>query len=158
MRGRIGKCGRRRRRVYSLEPKKTLEATFVKNYVNHLMPSLLKIVNEEKRSSVEDCCSSEVYNKVKYEVDMALVMSTNGLFTWSQALKNNLEDNVSRVGNSRVLNEKMKKEDVNGRLMNLRSILPGGDGMSDDKLLGEIGSYIVCLELQVNALKSLTDF
>ncbi|XP_026397727.1 uncharacterized protein LOC113293243 [Papaver somniferum] len=42
------------------------------------------------------------------------------------------------------------------RLRKLRSILPGGNEMGDyDELFSEVESYIVCLELQVRALRAL---
>ncbi|KAG6705787.1 hypothetical protein I3843_07G190600 [Carya illinoinensis] len=44
------------------------------------------------------------------------------------------------------------------QLKNLRNLLPGGNEMdADDELLREVGSYITCLELQVNALRFLVE-
>ncbi|KAF5456340.1 hypothetical protein F2P56_025835 [Juglans regia] len=44
------------------------------------------------------------------------------------------------------------------QLKNLRNLLPGGNEMdADDELLKEVGSYITCLELQVNALRFLVE-
>ncbi|XP_041019125.1 transcription factor bHLH146 [Juglans microcarpa x Juglans regia] len=44
------------------------------------------------------------------------------------------------------------------QLKNLRYLLPGGNEMdADDELLKEVGSYITCLELQVNALRFLVE-
>ncbi|KAK3221313.1 hypothetical protein Dsin_008338 [Dipteronia sinensis] len=205
----------RGRRIYSLEPNKIVGATFVRKYVNHFMPALLKIINEKRISDDENDgdCICEVYKKVRYEADMALVMSTQELFAWSHALKLNLLQtnlNVGKLQSSLSLHnlisskcsgdnlpssheaifsmkippypkiftnnlrrpkkaimpprkkreaEKESKDEmlISSRLKNFRSLLPGGGEMGTDKLLSEVGSYIVCLELQVNVLKCLID-
>ncbi|KAL5769182.1 hypothetical protein ACOSP7_015740 [Xanthoceras sorbifolium] len=211
MKGEITSKGRR---IYSLEPKKIVGgSTFARKYVNYFMPALLKIVNEKKRSTCDqnDGCICEVHKKVRYEVDMALVMSTEDqLFAWSHALKNNLnvgnplkctgvcdsssstsahQANFSmkiirnpnqknpkiqkkkfmRRSSKRVImaaprmkNEEEKESNkeeklISRKMMNLRCLLPGGSEMGADKLLSEFGSYILCLELQVNVLKCLID-
>ncbi|TXG61075.1 hypothetical protein EZV62_012438 [Acer yangbiense] len=173
------------------------------------MPALLKIINEKRISDDENDgdCICEVYKKVRYEADMALVMSTQELFAWSHALKLNLLQtnlNVGKLQSSLSLHnlislkcsgdhlpsshqaifsmkippypkrrpkkaimpprkkieaEKESKDEmlISSRLKNLRSLLPGGSEIGTDKLLSEVGSYIVCLELQVNVLKCLID-
>ncbi|KAG9456343.1 hypothetical protein H6P81_000851 [Aristolochia fimbriata] len=54
--------------------------------------------------------------------------------------------------------EEEDDEEVDRRLATLRKILPGGNDMgssSASKLFYEVESYVVCLQLQVNLLRSL---
>ncbi|KAK7354716.1 hypothetical protein VNO80_20184 [Phaseolus coccineus] len=76
----------KRRRVYSLEPNKVEQAAFARNYMNYLVPALMKI---KERSSSEDSGHCDIQN-VKYEVDMAMVHSAQG-FAWSDALSVKLQ-------------------------------------------------------------------
>ncbi|MQL88143.1 hypothetical protein Taro_020699 [Colocasia esculenta] len=46
-------------------------------------------------------------------------------------------------------------QELHGGIRTLRRILPGGDDMGVLQLLSEVGSYVICLELQVNILRSL---
>uniref|UniRef100_A0A1D1YAA8 Uncharacterized protein At4g30180 n=1 Tax=Anthurium amnicola TaxID=1678845 RepID=A0A1D1YAA8_9ARAE len=46
-------------------------------------------------------------------------------------------------------------EELCDRLRTLRKILPGGNDMGVVELLSEVGSYAVCLKLQVDILRSL---
>lgn len=50
-----------------------------------------------------------------------------------------------------------EQEQIGSRLDNLRSLLPGGNEMGINDLFSEVGSYITCLELQVNILRCLVD-
>ncbi|KAJ6673546.1 TRANSCRIPTION FACTOR IBH1-LIKE 1 [Salix viminalis] len=80
----------KRRRVYPLEPDLAGQTMFVRNYVNHLVPALTKI--RTCRPSDGNCGrdSDQVDRSVRYEVDMAMAMSTPG-FAWSRALKSRLD-------------------------------------------------------------------
>ncbi|KAK7329768.1 hypothetical protein VNO77_23947 [Canavalia gladiata] len=77
----------KRRRVYSLEPNKIVQTIFTKNYLNYLVPALMKI---KEKSSLEDNRHCDMNNAVKYEVDMAMVFSAQG-FAWSNGLKVKLQ-------------------------------------------------------------------
>ncbi|XP_028793191.1 transcription factor bHLH146-like [Neltuma alba] len=72
----------KRRRVYSVEPNRIAEAAFARKYVSYLLPALTKM-----KESTE---SDTVKKAVKYEVDMALVLSAQGS-AWSHALKLSLQ-------------------------------------------------------------------
>lgn len=99
-----GQQAAKRRRVYSVEPNKVVQAAFTRNYMNYLVPALMNI--KESRSS---SCSTTQHNNnnnnscdqfqgvVKYEVDMAMVFSAQG-FAWSNALKLKLQK--GELGNS----------------------------------------------------------
>ncbi|KAK8520511.1 hypothetical protein V6N12_004446 [Hibiscus sabdariffa] len=52
-------------------------------------------------------------------------------------------------------------EEEEERLTYLRKLIPGGSGemmVDDEILLSELGSYVSCLELQVNVLRSMLQF
>ncbi|KAK7849126.1 transcription factor bHLH146 [Quercus suber] len=51
--------------------------------------------------------------------------------------------------------EENEEEKISCQLKKMRNILPGGNEMDVDVLLTELGSYITCLELQVNVLQCL---
>ncbi|KAJ7955804.1 transcription factor bHLH [Quillaja saponaria] len=211
----------KRGRVYAVEPSKIAQAMFAKDYVNFLVPSLMKI--NSKLSSEENCSHFDLGTSVKYEVDMALVFSAQG-FGWSNALKFKLQRDYANVGRSMfhtplsthlplssslhnistnshrtctssiVQNEahdhqnavtpvefspntsfrsKVKKcrrkskvlvqakeseeEKMGNRLKNIRMLVPGGEEMSDEQVLAELGTYITCLEMQVNILHHLVE-
>ena len=93
----------KRRRVYSLEPNKLVQAVFTRNYVNYLVPALTKI---KERSLEEHKSHCDIQDVVKYEVDMAMVFSAQG-FAWSNALKVKLQRDRGNVesGTSFVENE-----------------------------------------------------
>lgn len=87
----------KRRRVYSVEPNQIVQSIFTRNYLNHLVPALVKI--KEKGSIKEDSsshCNDNINNAVKYEVDMAMVLSAQG-FAWSNGLKVKLQSDDVHV-------------------------------------------------------------
>ncbi|XP_027368761.1 transcription factor bHLH146-like [Abrus precatorius] len=87
----------KRRRVYSLEPSKIVQSIFTRNYLNYLVPALMKI---KEKSSIEDNGHCDINNAVKYEVDMAMVLSAQG-FAWSNGLNVKLQrDHVNAVKNT----------------------------------------------------------
>ncbi|XP_061353055.1 transcription factor bHLH146-like [Gastrolobium bilobum] len=86
----------KRRRVYSLEPNKVVQAKFTRNYVNYLVPALTKI---KERGLPEQKNHCEFQNVVKYEVDKAMVFSAQG-FAWSNALKIKLQRERVNVDSS----------------------------------------------------------
>ncbi|KAL1321089.1 hypothetical protein HN51_065812 [Arachis hypogaea] len=175
----------KRRRVYSIEPKKVVEeAVFTRNYMNYLVPALMKI-KAGKRSS--HCC--EIQNVVKHEVDMAMVFSAQG-FAWSNALKANLQryqnehssssggpiitsNNPSNSSSKSIkyVNKDIKGEEYedgfinnnnnnnnnNSKLRCLRRLIPGGEDMCNEQMVEELESYISCLKMQVNVLQYLAD-
>jgi len=73
-----------RRRVSSFNPNTMTYTTFSRNYVSYLLPALLKAANG-------DINTVQIEKIVRYEVDMALVLSTDE-FKWSRALKDKLEE------------------------------------------------------------------
>ncbi|TKY54554.1 hypothetical protein E2542_SST18966 [Spatholobus suberectus] len=83
MEGQVAK----RRRVYSVEPNQLVQSIFTRNYLNHLVPALVKI---NEKSSIVDSSHCDMNNAVKYEVDMAMVLSAQG-FAWSEGLKVKLQ-------------------------------------------------------------------
>ncbi|WVZ19579.1 hypothetical protein V8G54_006901 [Vigna mungo] len=85
----------KRRRVYSLEPNKVEQAAFARNYMNYLVPALMKI--KERNTSSQNC---DIQNVVKYEVDMAMVHSAQG-FAWSDALSVKLQRNRANADSDR---------------------------------------------------------
>ncbi|KAK7290049.1 hypothetical protein RIF29_04179 [Crotalaria pallida] len=76
----------KRRRVYSPQPKKVAQAMFTRNYVNYLVPSLMKIKESRSSSEHKNDKHCDFQNVVKHEVDMAMVFSAQG-YAWSDALK-----------------------------------------------------------------------
>ncbi|XP_027918506.1 transcription factor bHLH146-like isoform X2 [Vigna unguiculata] len=85
MEGQVAK----RRRVYSVEPNQIVQSIFTRNYLNHLVPALVKM-KEKDRSHCD------INRAVKYEVDMAMVLSAQG-FAWSNGLKVKLQNDRVRV-------------------------------------------------------------
>ncbi|CAH2051280.1 unnamed protein product [Thlaspi arvense] len=100
---------------------------------------------------------------VKHEVDMALALSAQE-FAWSRFLQHKLLSSAHEDPSysSKILERSNSKQDaeeegveIKNRLKELQKLLPGGEEMNMDDMLSEIGSYIVCLELQMIVLKSL---
>lgn len=110
---------------------------------------------------------------VKHEVDMAFALSARE-FAWSRFLQYKLlssprDDPISSNSSSKILERSSKKQggekhqdreeeeggEIKKRLKELQKLLPGGEDMNMEEILSEIGSYIVCLELQMIVLKSL---
>lgn len=183
----------KKRRIYSLEPRKTMQASFARKYVNYLVPALTKISStKEMSSSSSDRCfdDNERQKNVRHEVDMALALSAEG-FAWSQALKDKLQLNIvnnnisssttdaanqANVTENAMLLKKPERakgiiemetgaveeegiESEEQMMRYVRNVFPGGKEMmvDDDTLLCELGSYISCLELQVNILRSMVE-
>ncbi|KAE8710362.1 hypothetical protein F3Y22_tig00110321pilonHSYRG00036 [Hibiscus syriacus] len=64
-----------------------------------------------------------------------------------------LKGNPKRSGTEAAVEEEEEE-----RLTYLRKLIPGGSGemmVDDEILLSELGSYVTCLELQVNVLRSM---
>uniref|UniRef100_A0A1D1YY85 Uncharacterized protein At4g30180 n=1 Tax=Anthurium amnicola TaxID=1678845 RepID=A0A1D1YY85_9ARAE len=77
--------------AWSFEPDMVMLANFSQKYVAHLLPALLKV------GTIRSCRGNndkEVEKIVRFEVDMALVLSASG-FTWSHALKQKLEKKMN---------------------------------------------------------------
>ncbi|KAG1364124.1 transcription factor bHLH146 [Cocos nucifera] len=77
----------KRGRVYPLKPNAIICTGFTHKFVSHLLPALTK-------ASTNLLSKDENMEKmVRFEVDMALVLSATG-FKWSHALKHKLEQRV----------------------------------------------------------------
>ncbi|XP_058113710.1 transcription factor bHLH146-like [Magnolia sinica] len=81
----------KRKRVYSFDPNTTLRASFLQNYLNYLLPALLKIQSNISSNRNED---EEQEKMIRFEVDMALISSAAG-FSWSHALKHKLQTDMN---------------------------------------------------------------
>ncbi|GMJ15595.1 hypothetical protein like AT2G18969 [Hibiscus trionum] len=170
-----------RKRVYPMKPEKTMQASFAAKYVNYLVPALTNI-GKQASSSVDRCIDKEIERVVRYEVDMALALSAEG-FAWSRALKRKLQPNVDDNNHEGKSQSYLARDDHRStmpvnyepvtkklkgdpkteaaeeeRLTYLRKLIPGGSAemmVDDEILLSELGSYVSCLELQVNVLRSM---
>ncbi|KAE9594310.1 hypothetical protein Lal_00001234 [Lupinus albus] len=170
----------KRRRVYSLEPNKMVQAVLARNYVSYLVPALVKIKESGSDRHNKPC---DFQNVVKHEVGMAMVFSAQG-FAWSDALKvkllkgheasddkgsslNIYESNSNPSSKSKYIDmpENKKKglegednedEVINNKLRYLRRLIPGGEKMCNEQMAVELESYISCLQMQVNVLQCLT--
>ncbi|XP_004507872.1 transcription factor bHLH146-like [Cicer arietinum] len=150
----------KRRRVYSLEPNKIVQTIFARKYLSYLVPALMKI---KEKSSTKDKNNhiDDIKNAVKYEVDMAMVLSAQG-FAWSNGLKVKLQkndENEKREGSSsRIYDQNdLAKEDneEDEKMKRLKRLIPGGEEMCDEQVVNELESYINCLQMQVNVLQCL---
>ncbi|XP_027338347.1 transcription factor bHLH146-like [Abrus precatorius] len=104
----------KRRRVYSLEPNKVVQAAFARNYMNYLVPALIKI--KDRTTSSEHRSHCDIHNVVKYEVDMAMVFSAQG-FAWSNALSVKLQrDRVKVDSDTTSFDEKNKTGEDSSRI------------------------------------------
>ena len=108
----------KRRRVYSLEPNKVAQSVFTRNYVNYLVPALMKI---KEKSYAEDCSHCDLKN-VKYEVDMAMVFSAQG-FAWSHGLKAKLQRDHVNVATTTGFAENEAGE-ASSRIYNQNEMVP----------------------------------
>ncbi|WRX33593.1 hypothetical protein QQP08_026080 [Theobroma cacao] len=88
----------KRRRIYSQELRKIIQANFARKYVKYLVPALTKISKEILSG---ESTNHEIEEIVRYEMDMALALSAEG-FAWSHALKDKLQlyVNVARFQSS----------------------------------------------------------
>ncbi|EOA31580.1 hypothetical protein CARUB_v10014775mg [Capsella rubella] len=160
----------KRKRVFSLQPNKNPKVVFARRYVSHLVPALKKIKMNKSSSQTNP---KHFEKTVKHEVDMALALSAQE-FAWSRFLQQKLSSSPhdhDLVSSSSETLEKLstKQEDdiqqqdidngeggeIKKRLKELQKLLPGGEEMNMEETLSEIGSYIVCLELQMMVLKSI---
>jgi hypothetical protein len=144
----------KRRRVYSMEPNKIVQSIFARNYLSYLVTALMKI--KENTSSTKDHIKN-----VKYEVDMAMVLSAQG-FAWSNGLKVKLQrEHVNNVATTSTILGMEKdivredNEDDDKKMKNLISLIPGGEEICDEQVVNELESYIKCLQMQVNVLQCL---
>ncbi|XP_038877916.1 transcription factor bHLH146-like [Benincasa hispida] len=163
------------RRVFSLEPNKVAYTMFARNYVKHLMTSLVKISHHHHQHHQQQEQNFQKF--VKFEVDMAMAQSASDQFAWGIALKKKLLQR-DQVGNEndfdfslqtvKFSQENLGKEEeeeaeeekkMEHGLMKLRKIIPGGAdfNIEDDDLLKQTESYVKCLELQVNVLRGLVE-
>ncbi|XP_010913680.3 transcription factor bHLH146 [Elaeis guineensis] len=81
----------KRRRIYSLEPNATIYTGFPHKYVSHLLPALTKATSLISCGGNNDV---DIEKMLRFEVDMALVLSATG-FKWSRALKRKLEQRMN---------------------------------------------------------------
>ncbi|KFK40275.1 hypothetical protein AALP_AA3G353700 [Arabis alpina] len=151
----------KRKRVFSFQPNKNPKAVFVRRYASHLVPALKKINMNKPSSQINDQSFEQT---VKHEVDMALALSAQE-FAWSRFLQHKLlsSSHEDPSFSSKVIERSIYKEDseeeegveLKNRLKELQKLLPGGEQMDMEEMLSEVGSYIVCLELQMIVLNSL---
>ncbi|KAG2323481.1 hypothetical protein Bca4012_058966 [Brassica carinata] len=94
---------------------------------------------------------------------MALALSAQE-FAWSQFLQHRLLSSADEDPSytSKIMKRDSHKQDgeeeeaeIKKRLKELQKLLPGGEEMNMEEMLSEIGSYIVCLEMQMIVLNSL---
>ncbi|VVA99544.1 unnamed protein product [Arabis nemorensis] len=152
----------KRKRVCSLKPNKNPKAVFVRRYASHLVPALKKINMNTPSLQINHQSFEQT---VKHEVDMALALALSAQeFAWSHFLKHKLlssphEDpsfsSKIRERSSYKQDHEEERAEIKKRLKELQKLLPGGEEMNMEEMLSEIGSYIVCLELQMIVLKSL---
>jgi hypothetical protein len=150
----------KRRRVYSMEPNKIVLSIFARKYLSYLVPALMKI--KENTSSTKD--HNDINKIVKYEVDMAMVLSAQG-FAWSNGLKVKLQrEHVNNVATTSTILGMEKdlvredNEDEDKKMKNLISLIPGGgEEICDEQVVNELESYIKCLQMQVNVLQCLLE-
>lgn len=140
----------KRRRVYSMEPNKIVQSIFARNYLSYLVPALMKI----KENNISSKANSSSYIKnVKYEVDMAMVLSAQG-FAWSNGLKLKLQKECHV--NDVATNEASEANEDENKMKNLIRLIPGGEEIiCDEQVVNELESYITCLQMQVNVLQCL---
>ncbi|XP_010548605.1 PREDICTED: uncharacterized protein At4g30180 [Tarenaya hassleriana] len=165
----------KRKRVFSLEPNRNPTAVFARKYADRLVPALKKMA-ANKPSSRDHHLQSKFERYVKHEVDMALALSAQD-FAWSRFLRQKLScpndittsttsssspqqtlgfDEMKFLERSQENGEEEERGgEIRKRLRELQKLLPGGEEMGVEETLSEIGSYIVCLELQMIVLKSL---
>ncbi|XP_050941341.1 transcription factor bHLH146 [Cucumis melo] len=89
----VRKIVRKGRRVFSIEPNKVAYTMFARNYVKHLMTSLVKISHQQQQQNFQKL--------VRFEVDMAMAQSASE-FSWGIALKKKLlqrDDQQEVLGN-----------------------------------------------------------
>ncbi|KAG2266898.1 hypothetical protein Bca52824_073977 [Brassica carinata] len=91
---------------------------------------------------------------------LALALSAQE-FAWRHFLQHKLLSSPDE--NSKIIerashkqdSEEGKEAEIKKKLKELQKLLPGGEEMNMEEMLSEIGSYIVCLEMQIIVLKSL---
>ncbi|KAK7265243.1 hypothetical protein RJT34_32860 [Clitoria ternatea] len=126
----------KRRRVYSVEPNKIVQSLFSRNYLNYLVPALLKI---KENASVEHNSHCEINNAVKYEVDMAMVLSMSDQgFAWSNGLKVKLQSDHVNAGKSTNFIENEASSEGSSRIFHDRNetvIPPDLSTKSEEEIL-----------------------
>ncbi|GAU35234.1 hypothetical protein TSUD_205100 [Trifolium subterraneum] len=134
-----------------MEPNKIVQSIFARNYLSHLVPALMKI--KENTSSTKD--HNNISKNVKYEVDMAMVLSAQG-FAWSNGLKVKLQrEHVNNVATTSAIIESDINNEDEEKMKNLIGLVPGGEEICDEQVVNELESYIKCLQMQVNVLQCL---
>ncbi|OIW14240.1 hypothetical protein TanjilG_21380 [Lupinus angustifolius] len=128
----------KRRRVYSLEPNNVEQAVFTTDYVNYLVPSLMKIKKCSFSGHNKQC---NFQNIVKHEVDMAMVFSAQG-FAWSGALKVKLlrSNDVNVYSSSTTFAENEASEKGSMVLLDLMSSNPSSKSQ-EGKILVKMSKY-----------------
>lgn len=84
------------KRVYSPDPHAALRATFSQNYINILIPALMKTSTNRSDDDTKEGNNIEMEKRVKLQVDMALAASADG-FTWSRALRQKLLTEITMI-------------------------------------------------------------
>ncbi|KAK4265497.1 hypothetical protein QN277_026545 [Acacia crassicarpa] len=159
----------KRRRVSCVEPNRIEEVAFARKYVSYLVPALKKMKEKNNKKEHEESRDS-IKKEVKYEVDMALVLSADQASAWTNALKlklslhnNNNQLLLSSSSSSSPSTTTAAASDDGGgdeeeeeAMKRLRRLVPGGEEMcSDQEMVAEFKSYVRCLQMQVNILHCL---
>ncbi|KAI9123290.1 hypothetical protein K1719_006179 [Acacia pycnantha] len=158
----------KRRRVYCVEPNRIEEVAFARKYLSYLVPALKKMKEENNKKEDEESRDS-IKKEVKYEVDMALVLSADQASAWTNALKlklslhnNNNQLLLSSSSSSSPSTTTAAATDDGGgdeeeeAMKRLRRLVPGGEEMcSDQEMVAEFKSYVRSLQMQVNILQCL---
>lgn len=172
--------------------------SFYVKYLAYLFPVLMRIKMSTDRNDKRNQ-NLDIKKRVRFEIDMAMVVSVGTHFKWTQNLKQKLELNSMcqwnwkvpiitsviemkehqpiyfNVPNSvnyyyssvemrrrekkrRIEMEAREREEVRQCIDLLRELVPIGDNeeCSMNELMGEVASYVACLQLQVGALRCLS--
>lgn len=163
-----------------------LKTSFAQRYLIYLVPSLMKIKEKMISSEEDDRKQLKTIVKFEVDMALALsangfawshalkhillrdVKASQILHvSFSHNLTSLCPPNASKpkVPKRRLCESRWKEQDeeaseneeISPRLRNLRTLVPGGNQMDMIELLSEVGSYIVCLEIQVNILQNLVE-
>lgn len=163
-----------------------LQTLFAERYLNYLVPSLKKIMEKMISSEEDDRKHLKTIVKFEVDMALALsangfewghalkhvlLRDVNASQIRHVPFNHNLTflclPNASKpkVPKRKLCESRWKEqheeasenEEISPQLRNLRTLVPGGNQMDMIELLPEVGSYIVCLEVQVNILQRLVE-
>lgn len=177
----------KRKRVCSSEPNAVAHASFLHRYIGYLLPALAKATgNASSCRQIEDQrlksmvrfevdmalalsangfkWSRALRHKLEHrKVEIPLITSESQqlpMFPATTMIPRSLAFvNPTRPKSLSISYMSLIRveDEYSQRVRTLRKILPGGSEMCLSELLYEVKSYMVCLQLQVNILKSLVE-